>query len=88
MTTLGFILGNLFWIYHISLPLGTVFLIFYGVFSGIFLGSWILALAEIADVFPVFSRRIHLTEGFPFIIAAIAGGKCIGTLLFYFFGWQ
>lgn len=87
MTTLGFVLGNLFWLYHISLPLGTPFLIFYGIFSGIFLGSWILALAEIADVFPVFSRRLHLTEGFPVMILAIAAGKCIGTLLFYFFGW-
>ena len=63
-------------------------MILYGVFSGIFLGSWILALAEVADVFPVFSRRIRLTEGFPAIIIAIAAGKCTGTLLFYFLGWQ
>lgn len=54
MTLLGFVLGNLFWIFEISLPLGVPFLILYGVFSGIFLGSWILALAEVADVFPVF----------------------------------
>ena len=85
---LGFVLGNLFWIFEISLPLGVPFLILYGVFSGIFLGSWILALAEVADVFPVFSRRIRLTEGFPAIIIAIAAGKCTGTLLFYFLGWQ
>ena len=88
MTLLGFVLGNLFWIFEISLPLGVPFLILYGVFSGIFLGSWILALAEVADVFPVFSRRIRLTEGFPAIIIAIAAGKCTGTLLFYFLGWQ
>ena len=88
MTLLGFVLGNLFWIFEISLPLGVPFLILYGVFSGIFLGSWILALAEVADVFPVFSRRIRVTEGFPAIIIAIAAGKCTGTLLFYFLGWQ
>lgn len=75
MTLLGFVLGNLFWIFEISLPLGVPFLILYGVFSGIFLGSWILALAEVADVFPVFSRRIRLTEGFPAIIIAIAAGN-------------
>ena len=86
MTLLGFVLGNLFWIFEISLPLGVPFLILYGVFSGIFLGTWILALAEVADVFPVFSRRIRLTEGFPAIIIAIAAGKCTGTLLFYFLG--
>lgn len=88
MTLLGFVLGNLFCLFHFTLPLGIPFLIFYGIFSGIFLGSWILALAEVAFVFPVFSRRIHLTEGFPAIILSIAAGKCIGTLLFYFLGWQ
>ena len=88
MTLLGFVFGNVFCLFHFSLPLGIPFLIVYGVFSGIFLGSWILALAEVASVFPVFFRRIHLTEGFPAVILSIAVGKCIGTLIFYFFGWQ
>lgn len=65
MTFLGIVLGNLFCLFQPSLPLGNIFLILYGIFSGIFLGSWILALAEVADVFPVFCRRIHLTRGLP-----------------------
>ena len=72
MTFLGIVLGNLFCLFQPSLPLGNIFLILYGIFSGIFLGSWILALAEVADVFPVFCRRIHLTRGLPVIIIAIA----------------
>ena len=56
MTFLGIVLGNLFCLFQPSLPLGNIFLILYGIFSGIFLGSWILALAEVADVFPVFCR--------------------------------
>ena len=68
LTFLGVALGNLFCLFKPSLPLGNLFLILYGVFSGIFLGSWILALAEVADVFPVFCRRIHLTRGLPVII--------------------
>lgn len=59
MTLLGFVFGNVFCLFHFSLPLGIPFLIVYGVFSGIFLGSWILALAEVASVFPVFFRRIN-----------------------------
>ena len=74
MTFLGIVLGNLFCLFQPSLPLGNIFLILYGIFSGIFLGSWILALAEVADVFPVFCRRIHLTRGLPVIIIAIAAG--------------
>lgn len=88
MTFLGIVLGNLFCLFQPSLPLGNIFLILYGIFSGIFLGSWILALAEVADVFPVFCRRIHLTRGLPVIIIAIAAGKFAGCFLFYFLRWQ
>lgn len=46
------------------------------------------ALAEVADMFPVFTRRIRLTQGLPLIILFIALGKLTGTLFFYYFGWQ
>lgn len=88
MTFLGITFGNLFCLFEPSLPLGTPFLILYGLFSGIFLGAWILALAEIADIFPIFCRRIKLTEGLSAIIISVAAGKSVGCLLFYFFKWQ
>ena len=88
MTFLGISLGNLFCLFRPSFHAGTPFLVFYGLFAGIFLGSWILALAEIADVFPVFCRRLKLTEGMSFIIISIAAGKGIGCLLLYLFRWQ
>ena len=72
------------YLFHIPFPAGSLFLILDGLFSGIFLGGWILALAEVADVFPVFFRRIRLAEGFAAIIIAIAAGKCTGSLLFYY----
>ena len=83
VTFWGTVLGNLFYLYKI-----TPFLILYGIFSGIFLGGWILALAEIADVFPIFSRRIRFTEGLPLVIVCIALGKTAGSLLYYYQGWQ
>ena len=71
--------GNLSWksfcLFRFPLPLGTPFLLLFGVFSGIFLGGWILALAEVADMFPVFTRRIRLTQGLPLIILFIALGN-------------
>ena len=88
MCFLGIFLGNLFCLFRFPLPLGTPFLLLFGVFSGIFLGGWILALAEVADMFPVFTRRIRLTQGLPLIILFIALGKLTGTLFFYYFGWQ
>lgn len=88
MTMLGTILGNLFFLFRFSLPAGTAGLIFYGLFSGIFLGGWILALAEMADIIPIFARRIRLTSGIPLMILSLALGKISGSLLYYFRNWQ
>ena len=63
ITLLGIVCGNLFFLYGWHIPGGTFALLLYGLFSGIFLGGWIMALAEMADVFPIFSRRIKLTNG-------------------------
>lgn len=85
VTLAGIVLGNIVYLFSMPLPGGTFLLILYGLFSGIFLGGWILALAEIADVFPVFFRRIRLADGLVPVILAIAIGKCTGSLFFYYF---
>lgn len=88
MALLGTITGNIIYLFQISLPFGTPFLILAGTFFGIFLGSWILALAEILSVFPIFARRIRLTKGFAAIVLCISFGKVLGCLLFYYSNWQ
>ena len=45
-TLLGTLFGTLMLLFHIPIPLGRSFLLLYGLFSGIFLGGWIMALAE------------------------------------------
>ena len=87
ITLLGILFGNLFYLYQWHIPGGTVFLLFIGLFSGIFLGGWIMALAEMADVFPIFFRRIKLTEGISFIVTAIALGKAFGSLYYLSQKW-
>ena len=87
ITFLGIVSGNLFFLYGWQLPGGTFFLILYGLFSGIFLGGWIMALAEMADIFPIFSRRIKLASGIRLIILAVALGKTLGSLYYFYKGW-
>lgn len=87
ITLLGTEFGNLFYLFHWKIPLGTPFLILYGLFSGIFLGGWIMALAEIADIFPIFARRIRFQRGLSFTILCVAFGKTIGSLIYYYNGW-
>ena len=88
VTFLGTFLGNICYLYSLNLPMGWPFLLLYGLFSGIFLGGWILALAEIADVFPIFTRRIKFLQGLPKVIVSIALGKTLGSLIYYFHGWM
>ena len=88
LTLLGTALGNAFQIFRLRIPLGTPFLILFGGFSGIFLGAWIIALSELADIVPIFTRRIRFTQGLPLVIFCLAIGKTLGNLYFYFHGWQ
>ena len=57
-----------------------------GLFTGIFAGCLAGALAEVVNIIPIFSRRIKLRKGFPYMVKAAAVGKCIGCLIqFYIF---
>lgn len=87
-TLLGTVSGIICFLFRLSLPFGQFFLSIFGFFSGFFLGGWILALAEMADVFPIFCRRIKFSEGLPKVIISIAIGKSIGSLIFYYLRWQ
>jgi stage V sporulation protein AB len=86
-TALGATLGNLVFLYPIPLPFGRTLLILYGLFAGIFLGGWALALEEIADTFPIIFRRARFQKGIPHMILALAIGKSVGALLFFYLGW-
>lgn len=87
VTMAGIFFGNIAFLFSFGLPGSEIFLLFFGTFSGIFLGGWVMALAEIADVFPIFSRRLKLQEGLPYIILCTAAGKTAGSLLYYAKGW-
>ncbi len=67
-------------------PIGVILRIFYGFFTGIFVGSLAIAIAEMLDVFPVFTRRLRLERGLPYVLLAAALGKNIGAFLYFYFG--
>ena len=50
----GGILGNIFWVYGLAMPGGKWIVPVFGLFSGIFVGCWSMALAEILNIFPIF----------------------------------
>ena len=84
---LGGIIGNILFIYNIRLPLYQAGLVLFGSFSGIFVGSLAIALAEVLKVFPILVSRIKLVEGLPVLVLSIAAGKAIGSLIQFIYGW-
>ena len=80
----GAVLGNLLFLYQEALPLGYVGLGVYGSFSGIFLGSWVVALGEVVNIYAILVRRIGLVKGIGLVILSMALGKVAGSLWFFF----
>ena len=62
---------------------GSIGLILFGVFSGIFVGCLALAIAEMLNTIPIFSRRIGFRHGLGIAILAVALGKLAGSLIYF-----
>lgn len=54
-----------------------------GFFSGCFVGCVALAIAEMLDSIPIFSRRIGFRRGVGVAVLAVAVGKIVGSLLYF-----
>ncbi len=84
MMLLGGVLGNVMDLFHVpNLPGGPLMLLAWGLSSGVFVGSLVMSLAETSKALPVLSRRIHLAVGLQYVIAAVAVGKCLGSLVYF-----
>ncbi|MCI8852611.1 MAG: stage V sporulation protein AB [Lachnospiraceae bacterium] len=84
---LGGILGNLVSVYEVTLPVGRIGAGIFGAFAGIFVGAWAMALTEIVNIIPIFTRRITLRRGMELIILSMALGRTLGALLFFAQRW-
>lgn len=82
---LGGILGNLMSIYAFPLPFGKTGAGIFGIFSGIFVGAWAMALTEIINILPIFARRLDVRRGMELVILSMAAGRTAGALIFYYF---
>ncbi|MBO5209054.1 MAG: stage V sporulation protein AB [Lachnospiraceae bacterium] len=63
--------------------ISTILLILFGFFSGIFVGCLALAIAEMLDTIPIFSRRVGFRHGLGISILAVAIGKVLGSLIYF-----
>ena len=59
-------------------------------FCGMFVGCLALAIAEMLDSFPIFTRRIRLSKGTGILILSVAVGKLAGSFFYFWLekvGW-
>ncbi|MCL2400423.1 MAG: stage V sporulation protein AB [Defluviitaleaceae bacterium] len=80
----GGIFGVVAGLFKLHLPIGSFFVVLIGLCIGIFYGVLAMSLAEVLNVIPILSRRIHIQRGMFFIILAISLGKLAGALLHAF----
>lgn len=101
MVILGTILGGIFSVFghewnirgwmtaHLSevavttIINGSILLV--GVFGGMFVGCLALAIAEMLDSIPIFTRRISFRHGLGCMVLSIALGKLCGSLFYFFY---
>lgn len=84
---IGGTIGNIIFIYKPHIPLYSVGLLIFGLFTGIFVGCLAMALAEVLKVFPIIVQRVGLVEGLPIVIICVAAGKLFGAFIQFFFRW-
>lgn len=80
MIAIGGIVGCIISVFQIHFAIGMVGLVLVGIFSGMFVGSLAMALAETLKVIPVLCQRTNLRLGIPVIITSLALGKALGSL--------
>lgn len=62
---------------------GVFFQAVFGLFAGMFVGCLALAIAEMLDSIPIFTRRISFRHGLGLAVTGMAAGKICGSLLYF-----
>ena len=57
----------------------------FGIFAGMFVGSFAIAIAEMLNTIPIFTRRIRLGKGVGIVMLCLALGKTVGSLLYFYY---
>lgn len=75
--------GNIWFIFEFPFHVGVAGLLVYGLVAGMFIGTFLLCLAETVKALPILTHRVRIKKGLGFVILFIAIGKCVGHLIYY-----
>lgn len=91
----GTIIGGIFSVFYERMNIFKVLgqnmqifvLSFTGIFAGVFVGCLALAIGEMLNTIPIFSRRIGYRHGLGLAITSMAFGKFVGSLYYFIAGF-
>lgn len=86
----GSFFSSSFWNSQFSGVLAMLILGIAGIFTGIYVGTLAVSIAEMLDAIPIMVHRINLRRGVSLVITGLAIGKLIGSLFYYMngvYGW-
>ncbi len=70
---------------YISNFIGLIIIVIFGTIAGMFVGLFVVSLAETMKVIPIFFRRFKVGAGLGIIILMIGLGKAVGHIIYYLF---
>lgn len=80
----GATVGNILSVFQVGgIFVSGGFIVLYGVVAGMFIGLFVVCLAETTKVLPIFLRRMRLGDGLGIIILMIGLGKAVGQIIYY-----
>ena len=83
MIIFGAGIGNIWYIFELPIKLGVAGVILYGAVSGIFIGTFLICLAETVKVLPILAHRVKLKKCLGFVVLFVAIGKMVVHLVYY-----
>lgn len=84
---LGGVTGNIVTLYEFPMPAGLIGVVVPGLFFGIYIGCFYMALAEALHAVPVMMRRVNIKIGAGCILLSMALGKAVGALLYFYYNF-
>lgn len=82
---IGSIIGSIFSMWRFRLPYWPIIILPFFFAYGMFVGTLIIALAEVLDVLPILDRRIRIRKGITLLVLALAFGKLAGSLCYWIY---
>lgn len=84
---LGGTAGNLVTLFSFPMRVGMIGQVIPGLFFGVYIGCFYMALAEALHAVPVLMRRMNIKKGAGTILLSMAIGKAVGAFAFFWYNW-